>query len=212
MSSWTDEFKLTRKKSTESKFGLWNGSKFVFTESDYGVLTLFNMVYRYGFDLVSMRHAVLHAVKQFDKIYTAQDQGMVFDTPAALWSHIGLLQPAQQTFADYMKRVLKAPDSLLLHELLHSVNKVNYNQGNDINALAGLVSLCPLVSGKVFSTKEGWTQIHKVLLDSSQSQLTTPRVYLTPHPLALTFFTALPIFEVCRPHFLAHHMQLILIL
>ena len=162
MSHWTDEFKLTRKKSTETKFGLWNGSKFVFMESDYDMLTLCNMIWRYGYDLISMRNSVLHAVKQFDKIYPAQDKGMIFDTPAALWSYIGLLHPAQQTFSDHMRRVLNAPDALLLHELMHSVNKVNYNQGNDINALAGLVSLCPLVSGKVFSTKEGWTQIHKV--------------------------------------------------
>lgn len=163
MSHWTNEFNLTRKKSSETKFGLWNGSKFVFMESDYGVLTLCNIIWRYGYDFFAMRKSVLHAVKQFDKIYPAQENGMIFDTPAALWSYIGLLHPAQQTFSDHMRRVLNAPDSPLLHELLHSVNKVNYNQGNDINALAGLVSLCPLVSGKVFSTKEGWTQIHKVL-------------------------------------------------
>ena len=36
-----------------------------------------------------------------------------------------------------------------------AVNRVNYNQDNTINALAGVVSLCPLVTGSTFTIKEG---------------------------------------------------------
>ncbi|CAN0543264.1 unnamed protein product, partial [Ectocarpus sp. 8 AP-2014] len=45
--------------------------------------------------------------------------------------------------------------SLVEVELAHAANRVNYNQGNGLNALAGVVSLCPAVTGDLFSVEGG---------------------------------------------------------
>jgi hypothetical protein len=50
---------------------------------------------------------------------------------------VGLFEYTQQSFRAVMSAQL-SPFSLLQQELMFAVNKVNYNQGNDINALAGL--------------------------------------------------------------------------
>ena len=33
--------------------------------------------------------------------------------------------------------------------------QVHYNQGTGLNALAGVISLCPLITGEVFKVREG---------------------------------------------------------
>jgi hypothetical protein len=33
--------------------------------------------------------------------------------------------------------------------------QVHYNQGTGLNALAGVISLCPLITGEVFEVREG---------------------------------------------------------
>lgn len=119
------------------------------------------------------------------------------NTTGDLWRHLGLYTYTQQSFKEAMALKL-SPSSKLLSELMFAVNKVNYNQGNNINALAGIgetsrllyssalicrrreasvsffyycychviyeraVSMCPLITGDVFSLTTGWTSILKV--------------------------------------------------
>jgi hypothetical protein len=56
-------------------------------------------------------------------------------------------------------------------QFVGSVNRVNYNQNNDVNALAGLVSLCPTVTGAVVSVREGNARMAEAMLQAAQAQL-----------------------------------------
>lgn len=145
------------------------------------------MIDRYGLsDLLTFKQEVLRTTKQFEKIYSTQAAGISFETPEELWNHLGLKELTQKSFQEEMSSKLSkksSSGSLLIREMLFAVNKVNYNQSNDINALAGMgesfsfllfswtflnlsaiVSMCPLVTGEVFSLKTGWTSIHQVSL------------------------------------------------
>mmetsp|Transcript_1783 Transcript_1783/g.3361 ORF Transcript_1783/g.3361 Transcript_1783/m.3361 type:complete len:458 (+) Transcript_1783:267-1640(+) len=157
---WAKEFGLVEVKPPKNKFGLWNGDNFVFKESSISALTAVKIVDRYGSDLLSLRTAVYEATSKFDKIYGLQEDGVCFDTAGDLWRHLGLHTYTQQSFKEAMASKL-SPSSKLLSELMFAVNKVNYNQSNDVNALAGIVSMCPLVTGDVFSLTTGWTSILK---------------------------------------------------
>lgn len=51
------------------------------------------------------------------------------------------------------------------------MNRVNYNQNNNLNALAGLVSLCPTVTGEVVSVHEGNSRMAEAMLQAAEAQL-----------------------------------------
>jgi hypothetical protein len=53
------------------------------------------------------------------------------------------------------ERGVGGADSRVVRELVGAVNRVNYNQDNGLNALAGVVSLCPMVTGEVWTVGEG---------------------------------------------------------
>lgn len=44
---------------------------------------------------------------------------------------------------------------------------MNYNQNNDLNALAGLVSLCPTTTGEVVSVQEGNARVAEAMLEAA---------------------------------------------
>lgn len=54
-------------------------------------------------------------------------------------------------------------------QFVGSVNRVNYNQNNDLNALAGLVSLCPTVAGEVVSVQEGNARMAEAMLQAAEA-------------------------------------------
>lgn len=65
----------------------------------------------------------------------------------------------------------KGRGPLLLQELVGAVNKVNYNQDNGLNALAGVVSLCPMVTGEIWSVEEGNQALISAMLNTSQAKV-----------------------------------------
>ena len=134
---WTDEYNIKRCTPPSDLFGLWNGNKFVYIENPYSIIAVTQLFLRYGLDLVALRSVVFDASKKFDKIYEAQDKRIMFDHPKDLWKHLQLYEYTQQSFLHLIGKKLST-NSLLTSELLNSVNRVNYNQTNELNALAGL--------------------------------------------------------------------------
>lgn len=65
---------------------------------------------------------------------------MFFETPEELWEKIGLKELTQKTFQEEMASRFSPAGTTLIQEMLYAVNKVNYNQSNAINALAGMGS------------------------------------------------------------------------
>lgn len=119
---------------------MWGGEQFVFRESEGGgVFTALKLLDRYGSsDLKTFKNVVTDTTLKFDQIYALQNSGMFFETPAELWDKLGLKDLTQKTFEEEMS-VRFSPNGIpLLQEMLFAVNKVNYNQSNSINALAGM--------------------------------------------------------------------------
>lgn len=52
-------------------------------------------------------------------------------------------------------------------QFVGSVNRVNHNQNNDLNPLAGLVSLCPTTKGEVVSVQEGNARMAEAMLQAA---------------------------------------------
>jgi hypothetical protein len=105
------------------------------------MLTALKMVDRYGYgDLTTFKNAVTDATRRFDQLYALQSAGVSFESPEELWSMVGLKDLTQISFSEEMTSRLSSSPSgkALVQEMLYAVNRVNYNQSNSINALAGM--------------------------------------------------------------------------
>ncbi|CAM9895784.1 unnamed protein product [Scytosiphon promiscuus] len=168
----TDRVHLNRldpSKQGGQSTGLWDGEQFVLTTTSSSLANLARMAWRYGMSLLTMRSMVYEALEKFDRIYELQASGRVFETPEDLWSEVGLLDLTRVTIAEYFEDRVGRAGSLVEVELAHAANRVNYNQGNGLNALAGVVSLCPAVTGDVFSVEGGNSRLSEELLNTSAS-------------------------------------------
>ncbi|CAM9195491.1 unnamed protein product, partial [Hapterophycus canaliculatus] len=170
----TDRVHLKRVDVNEQEghsTGLWDGEQFVLTTTSSSLANLARMAWRYGMSLLTLRSMVYEALERFDRIYELQARGRVFETPEELWSEVGLLDLARVTIAEHFEERVGRAGSLVETELAHAANRVNYNQGNGLNALAGVVSLCPAVTGDVFSVEGGNSRLSEELLNISASDV-----------------------------------------
>ncbi|CAM9189606.1 unnamed protein product [Ascophyllum nodosum] len=170
----TDRVNLTRVdqgKQEGPNTGLWDGERFVLTTTDWNSANIVRMAWRYGMSLLTMNSMVKKALVKFSRIYDLQANGRVFDTPEALWGEVGLLDLTRISTEDYFQERVGQPDPLVEDELAHAANRVNYNQGNELNALAGMVSLCPAVTGDLFKVQGGNARLSEELLSASATEV-----------------------------------------
>ena len=129
-----------------------------------------------------MKRMVREFFTKFNRIYELQAAAgpqqvpTTFNTPEALWGGLGLLEATRVTFDAHVRATLGEGRgaTLLRTELMHAVNKVNYNQGNELNALTGSVSLMPTVGGqKVLCIKEGNRALVTRLLRAANARVHT---------------------------------------
>uniref|UniRef100_A0A7S0DX81 Prenylcysteine lyase domain-containing protein n=1 Tax=Hanusia phi TaxID=3032 RepID=A0A7S0DX81_9CRYP len=167
------ELGLNHSRSRGRSFGLWDGRRLVFQSlhlpwnqtNPSPFLTSLGLMARYGRSLILLKSLVKKTLDSFLKIYDKQEAGESFETAEELWSALGLFHLTQETLGEELR--LHGLSDKLLRELVGAVNRVNYNQNNSLNALAGMVSLCPLVAGSVFAIQEGNAALPEAMIRSS---------------------------------------------
>jgi len=160
--------------------GIWDGHCLLFQSSPWNFVTAFRVLWRYGWGVFKLRRIVTTILSNFMKIYALQNGtvsgsrsgGLAFETPEALWEALGLFDLTQISLRDYLAaQGVGAPNSKLITEFVGSIQRVNYNANNDINALAGLVSLCPAVTGEVVSVEEGNVAMAVAMIQDAKAVL-----------------------------------------
>uniref|UniRef100_A0A7S3K3V0 Prenylcysteine lyase domain-containing protein n=1 Tax=Aureoumbra lagunensis TaxID=44058 RepID=A0A7S3K3V0_9STRA len=159
-------------------FGLYDGNKILYKSGKLGALL------RYGPRALNrLRSTVLDFFGKFEQIYTLQNAKQYFFTPQELWQALGLWNYTLQSFDSFLrheKLVQNRGAERLIDELTFAMNRVNYNQGNEINALTGSVSMCPAVAGqKVLAIRQGNSQLAQRLLANTTLRLNERVLELT---------------------------------
>ena len=144
-------------RSTEgSLFALFDGTKLVFRESPWRIITFIKFVWSYGFDPWFYKNDLSTFLQKFGRIYTFHDNGTSFDRPHEMLRNMDVFDLTQQSFVQYIQDTFHDASSRFAKEIVASASKVNYNQENiELNALAGLVSLLPATDPRIFRIKEG---------------------------------------------------------
>ncbi|BDA40407.1 Prenylcysteine oxidase [Coccomyxa sp. Obi] len=154
-----DEMGLKRERlgGDGNEVSIFDGKQFVFNESSWTVVTLFRMLQRYGLSYFYMRQGPQIMLQRFLKLYALQAEGKAFGTPEELLQAVDLYNLTQRNFRDEIQDRIgtSAAADLFAKEFVAGINRIQYNQGNDINALAGMVSLLPTIDGRLFRIKGG---------------------------------------------------------
>ncbi|XP_012233624.1 prenylcysteine oxidase-like [Linepithema humile] len=145
------------------KMGIWNGDEFVFKESDWSIVTIAQLLYRYGFQLFKLNRYVNDILDDFLKIYDLQDAGMSFANVTALLSALNKDFPKllQTPIKDHLLHM--GFTNQLIDELVQAVNVVNYGQEINIQSFVSLVSLAG-ASGELWSVKNGNKEVPQHLI------------------------------------------------
>jgi len=157
--------------------GIWDGSRLVFQSSSWSFLTAMRVLWRYGLGMFRLRRVVRQTLRKFRQIYALQGTAgspvrVAYETPEALWGALDLLHLTKVSLRDYLaSQGVGFPDSKLVTEFVGSIQRVNYNANNDLNALAGLVSLCPTVTGEVVSLTEGNAALAVSMLKAAEARV-----------------------------------------
>ena len=88
--------------SSEDYFSIFDGSRFVFQQSTWSLVTLWRMVQRYWLTYFTFA-APKQMLQKFLWLYDLQRQGVTFDTPEAFLSKLELYDLTQQSMHDYLK-------------------------------------------------------------------------------------------------------------
>ncbi|XP_058803534.1 prenylcysteine oxidase 1-like [Phymastichus coffea] len=125
----------------DDRFGIWNGKELVVQESNYQILTLIRLIYRYGLQPFYLHRYVDSIMDDFEKIYSLQDKGIGFENVTAL---IGAMN---QEFVNLLQTSMK--DHLIklnyhekiINELVEATLVVNYGQDTNVQSFVGCVSV-----------------------------------------------------------------------
>uniref|UniRef100_A0A8C4WYH5 Prenylcysteine oxidase 1 like n=1 Tax=Eptatretus burgeri TaxID=7764 RepID=A0A8C4WYH5_EPTBU len=167
---------LKQQKISEKKFAIFDGTDFVFVESDWYIINILRILWRYGFSYLRMQLWVEDIVDQFMSIYKYQSRGYSFSSNEKLLFGLG-----QEDFLKLLKQPL---DEVLLQQGVsrHFINEVvapvirtNYGQGTNISAFVGAVALLGVQSG-LWSIEGGNKLMCFGLLYAAKARLWTARV------------------------------------
>lgn len=173
--------KIDKKTNVPGKFGLYDGSQFLFKEAGYDWLTLAKLVYRYGpANFYRFQKAVEAMLKDFSHIYTLQKKKRSFATVESM------LRAMNYRFVPQLKSCAQegmksVTSQLLLNELVSAGNLVNYGQSiSNMPEFVTYVS-CAGMSGKLFSINGGNKQLAMRLLKACPGNLLRRKVAKIVH-------------------------------
>ncbi|XP_043711496.1 farnesylcysteine lyase-like [Telopea speciosissima] len=165
--------------SSESSFGIWDGTGFVFKTiisspkspvytnivSTVNSLLIF---FRYGFSLYRMQRFVDNTVGSFLKYYTDLASRPVFETVDEMLNWSGLYGLTRRTLQEELVDAGLSPR--LMSELITVITRINYGQSLAISGLAGAVSMAGSDAG-LWSVEGGNWQIAAGLINNSDVTL-----------------------------------------
>ncbi|XP_070565846.1 prenylcysteine oxidase 1-like [Ptychodera flava] len=157
--------------TTGKKMGFYNGEEFVFIESQWSVVTLAKMFWKYGFDLLKLRKAVGVLIENFSRIYDVHDNGIAYTSVEGILNAMGgreYVNLTKVSLAEVLKEHGYADE--FVADMVSIAARVNYGQQTNMSAFAGEVSLAG-VQGGLWSVHGGNKQVCSRLLEKSKATL-----------------------------------------
>ncbi|XP_063067351.1 prenylcysteine oxidase 1 [Engraulis encrasicolus] len=176
MKHFVDKLGLSPRKDVPSKMAIFDGKELMFEESDWFIVNILKMIWRYGFNFLRMYMWVEGVLDKFMRIYQYQQFGYAFSSVDRLLHAMGgdaFLTMANQTLEEAMMG--EGFSQSFLNDIVAPVARVNYGQSVRINAFVGAVSLAGADAG-LWAVDGGNKRVCSGLLYNSKAELIQARV------------------------------------
>ena len=148
---------------------IFNGKYFSFQTSFSKIWSILKTFWCYGISLIRMDMRVCSTLKKFVSIYDMQAKGQAFITVSDMLKAMGgeeLFELTQMSTKDCMLCKLGWPEKLV-DELVTGALRMNYGQGDEVNAFTGFVALAGMEDGSLWSVLRGNKLLVEKALQSS---------------------------------------------
>ncbi|KAK4469598.1 hypothetical protein MN116_007134 [Schistosoma mekongi] len=123
------------------------------------------LYWRYGFNLFTSNLYLRNKIREFTKIYTLQNRGECFTSPALLLKALSndFVEMTKFSFADWMSKKMQL-DERYINEIAFGICSNNYCQNLNVHGFVGLISLSCITS-YVHTVENGAEQIPQKLVE-----------------------------------------------
>nr|BAB62222.1 hypothetical protein [Macaca fascicularis] len=171
MKRFVKDLGLSTVQASGGLLGIYNGEALVFEESNWFIINVIKLVWRYGFQSLRMHMWVEDVLDKFMRIYRYQSHDYAFSSVEKLLHALGgddFLGMLNRTLLETLQKA--GFSEKFLNEMIAPVMRVNYGQSTDINAFVGAVSLSCSDSG-LWAVEGGNKLVCSGLLQASKSNL-----------------------------------------
>ncbi|KAG7511630.1 hypothetical protein JOB18_005916 [Solea senegalensis] len=176
MKHFIEKLGIPQRKDVPSKVAIFDGKELTFEESDWFIINLFRMLWRYGFNLIRMQMWVESVLDKFMRIYQYQQYGYSFSSVESLLHAMGgnrFLTLMNQTLEETM--MSDGFSQMYLNDMVAPITRVNYGQSVRVHGFVGAIALAGADSG-LWAVDGGNNRVCYGLLYHSKSELIPARV------------------------------------
>ncbi|CAL1573174.1 unnamed protein product [Knipowitschia caucasica] len=133
---------LKYRRSVAGKTAVFNGDEMILEETDWYLLDLFRLWWRYGISFIRLQMWVEEIMEKFMRIYKYQAHGYAFSSVEELLDSLGgsgFLNMTRKPLSDSLLEV--GVSQRFIDEVIAPIMRVNYGQNVSIPAFVGAVSL-----------------------------------------------------------------------
>ena len=161
-------------KGDDDSIALWNGEKIFLELGNWKVLNMLKMFWRYGFSMVKAKIALNEHLVLFLKFYTnilgknKKNKTKTYNSLHKILKGMKLLNLVNITSEEFLHSF--GFNNNFIDEFFQSIISSIYNQGKDINAFAGFVTLAALMN-EPYSIVGGNYNLIQKLINTTKSNL-----------------------------------------
>ncbi|XP_067857631.1 prenylcysteine oxidase 1-like [Heptranchias perlo] len=133
---------LKERKHPDNLLAVYDGEEFVFEESDWFIVNIIKLIWRYGFDILRMKMWVESYLHRFMKVYQYQTHGYSFTSLEKLLHEVGgdeFVQMTKHSIDEALQQI--GISQRFMNEMVTPIMRLNYGQSVNINAFVGMTSL-----------------------------------------------------------------------
>lgn len=162
------ELDLEIEELTAETFGLWNGGKMVYSTSPSSLLTNLKLLFRFGFNLLSLQSAITQIKENITQFY---DEGKTFESIPEMIKLMNFEEVQGNTIEQVLQdmgikeKIISELAIPACHYIYHQCGK------RSMNGFAGFVSLIASDDEPIYYINNGNRSLCEKLIDQSQAIL-----------------------------------------
>ncbi|KAL0994720.1 hypothetical protein UPYG_G00126270 [Umbra pygmaea] len=182
MQDFVKQLGLKYRKNVAGKTAVFNGEEFILEETDWYLLDLFRLWWRYGISFIRLQMWVEEIMEKFMRIYKYQAHGYAFSSVEELLHSLGGSGFLNMTRRSLSESLLELGVSQrFIDEVIAPITRVNYGQNISIPAFVGAVSLAG-AQANLWAVEGGNKLVCSGLLNLAKANLIQAQVTtISPH-------------------------------